>query len=938
MKKYRLFLLWLLGTLLAPQGAFAQDRPEGKVHSVIVDAETRLPIAQAEVRAEGRSGGSINSNTLSTDSLGRFSAAIIGEKGFIEVQALGYHPQIRRFLTMDGIDLNLDTIALRPSEVLLGTAVVNGKARRFITRGDTIIYNPEAFQLKEGAKLEDLLSKLPGVTVKDGKLYWNNKPLRLMMNGQEGIGSNLTMMGQLPAEAIDRIKSYDKASDEERKAGKKDGEEDQVLDIIVKPGFLDKWYGTAQASWWQKGTYMGELRTMRLSTKTPMMLVLNANNKGWIHSTGDLMGTNINGGFAGLEQFGSFSAQHNWTKRQGKESLENFVMLSGTMAHNNSDNYDFRTLKENFQPDGSRTFSLLKHLTNTNNVKPMFRFYSTLRPDSANTYTFKGGVSYTRSRALTTQRNAVFGAHPYDLAGDPLADAFSPSAPPAVRQALITTADENTLTRSDEFNSSLNTEWNHSFRNKDVLTTKLSYNYVHTKETQTDLQHYNYLRGSGREDTHVIRRQPSHKLSLEGEVNYSSWLTKDFQLFTGYSFNYDNHHTRRDYFRLSDLSTYAPDRYFPEDSLAKVRSASASYNRHNDYWRHYLQLRTFWRMGKVELSTNTYGIFHREKMYYAQGRVDTTALRTATRIVPSAKLKWKINAQHVLEASYTYNTKLPDLLSAIDYFDDSDPLMWRRGNSRLGREHAHGPKLNYYFFDNARQRNLNASLSYAKSIHTIVWQYLYDATRGGYTQMPVNMKGGNAWELATTFNQSYGEGFNTSLKLSGKRGNTYGNLATQSPTEIPRMNHLKEWSYSIAPEWSYDGKHFKALVGGTYKYYYYRNSEQINFNNHLSDYALQTKAGYKTDRFEVEGELELTGKHGYAFREMNRVQPVLSLTASHGFFKKRLWVEFEWRDIFKKAKFYSSELTAYDRTEDVYNILTHWIGVTLRYNFGKGGE
>lgn len=74
---------------------------------------------------------------------------------------------------------------------------------------------------------------------RDGKLYWNDKPIRLMMNGRDVFGGN-QIISELPAEVASKLKLYDRKSELARHTGNDDGEEDHVLDIQVKPGFLDK--------------------------------------------------------------------------------------------------------------------------------------------------------------------------------------------------------------------------------------------------------------------------------------------------------------------------------------------------------------------------------------------------------------------------------------------------------------------------------------------------------------------------------------------------------------------------------------------------------------------------------------------------------------------------------------------------------------------------
>lgn len=207
-----------------------------------VDAATGEPLPDLESTAYSRPNeNSLTYRSFTADSLGCFSFSMSGDDCWIEAKYIGYHPRTVHFSAFEGNDtLRLGDIALKPSEVFLRTAVVTARAKRFVMRGDTVVFNPDAFNLSEGARLDELIKQLPGVTEKDGKLFWMDKPVRILVNGEEMFADNTILQERLPAEAVERIKAYNKASKLKEHTGRDDGAEDHVLDIQVKPGFLEK--------------------------------------------------------------------------------------------------------------------------------------------------------------------------------------------------------------------------------------------------------------------------------------------------------------------------------------------------------------------------------------------------------------------------------------------------------------------------------------------------------------------------------------------------------------------------------------------------------------------------------------------------------------------------------------------------------------------------
>lgn len=57
---------------------------------------------------------------------------------------------------------------------------------KFYNRGDTLVYNADAFNLAEGSMLDALIQQLPDVELKDnGNIYVNGKYVEeLLLNGK----------------------------------------------------------------------------------------------------------------------------------------------------------------------------------------------------------------------------------------------------------------------------------------------------------------------------------------------------------------------------------------------------------------------------------------------------------------------------------------------------------------------------------------------------------------------------------------------------------------------------------------------------------------------------------------------------------------------------------------------------------------------------------
>ena len=84
----------------------------------------------------------------------------------------------------------------------LGTAVVSASKVMMVMKGDTIVYNADAFELAEGSMLDALIDQLPGVKLEPGGVITvNGNPVsRLLIDGKDFFqGNPAVALENLPA-------------------------------------------------------------------------------------------------------------------------------------------------------------------------------------------------------------------------------------------------------------------------------------------------------------------------------------------------------------------------------------------------------------------------------------------------------------------------------------------------------------------------------------------------------------------------------------------------------------------------------------------------------------------------------------------------------------------------------------------------------------------
>ncbi len=156
---------------------------------------------------------------------------VVEAKGFEE-----YHCKVE--LEAGKTKLKVPSIYLMPrgKEQQLGEAEVKGTRIKMFYKGDTLIYNADAFNVAQTESLRKLVEQLPGAEMNDGEIKVNGKRVEnLLISGKDFFNGNIqTALDNLPAYIVSRIKVYDKAGQMSELTGKNMHDESYVMDVRLK--------------------------------------------------------------------------------------------------------------------------------------------------------------------------------------------------------------------------------------------------------------------------------------------------------------------------------------------------------------------------------------------------------------------------------------------------------------------------------------------------------------------------------------------------------------------------------------------------------------------------------------------------------------------------------------------------------------------------------
>ena len=240
-----IFSLLLIGSVYAQQPE-GQAPPERKIIGTVIDGSINKPMIGANVQIKTVTDSLLRGTV--TDAQGKFEIVRPNiPQVKVEITFIGYKTISRVHSMREQLDFG--EIVLVEDTQVLGEVLIEGQTPVGEMRGDTTSFNASAFKTKENGMAEDLVRKLPGVTIANGEVQAQGEAVqKILVDGREFFGSDPNIaLRNLPADAIDRVEVLDQKSDQTRLTGFDDGTYTKTINIILredhKSGKFGRVYG-----------------------------------------------------------------------------------------------------------------------------------------------------------------------------------------------------------------------------------------------------------------------------------------------------------------------------------------------------------------------------------------------------------------------------------------------------------------------------------------------------------------------------------------------------------------------------------------------------------------------------------------------------------------------------------------------------------------------
>lgn len=270
--------------------------------------------------------------TSLTDANGEIAFKNIPQGGYmLSIRFVGYEPLNQRVILRENTDLGI--LKLKASSTALKEAKIESQAIRAEILKDTIQFNADAFKVNRDATAEDLVKKMPGVTVENGQVKAQGEEVKkVLVDGKEFFGNDPMMaLRSLPAEIIDRMQIFDRMSEQSQFTRFDDGNTEKTINLTSRRGKANGLFGKVYGGYGTDNRYNGGFSVNAFNGNrriTALGMTNNVNQQNF--SIQDIvgisgMGGRMSGGMGAMMRSGSFNPS-NIRFMPGGDALSNFMV------------------------------------------------------------------------------------------------------------------------------------------------------------------------------------------------------------------------------------------------------------------------------------------------------------------------------------------------------------------------------------------------------------------------------------------------------------------------------------------------------------------------------------------------------------------------------------------------------------------------------------
>lgn len=909
------------------------------VSGTVVEKTTGEAVASATIQLLSLPDSSFVEG-VTTGSMGEFSFKNVKEGEYtMRISFIGY---TTKYVKLDlnaqkKKEVNVGYITMTTDDILLRSAEVTAHAAKVAVSGDSLVYNANAYRVPEGSTLEALVKQLPGAKVdKEGNITINGKKVtKILVDGKEFfLNDKDVAMKNIPTEMIDKLKTYNRKSDLSRVSGIDDGEEETVLDLEVKKGMKNGWFGNVNLGIGTEKRYAERFNVNRFKDDAQVTFLGGANN---VSDMGFGGGGGRWGGWGqeGLRNSKEVGANFATDKPKLETGGSVRYRYNGSDTENTSSTEYFNATLAKFNENHSKEF--------TSNQRVSSNFRLEWKPDTMTNLIFRPNFTYSRNRG---RGNSSSGSY-----GDKL-----------MEMVINTNANHNmSYSTNASFNGEL--QFNRKFNNKGRnLTLRFTGNYDDGRSKQLSAANITFNSQGSDQQNNRYYDTPSRSYGVQGQLTYSEPIGDRTYLQVGYTYDYNySKNDRRAFIYDSDAyqtlsQSMQHNRYninavlkFMDDMkyvLDGTDSVATRLSQFSEYRNYNQTVSLSFRKVRehYNFSAGLDLLPQRSTLNYKyMGYTYPEITRSVFNIAPRINLRWNPNKQTNLHVRYNGRTRQPSMTNLLDIKDDSNPLVITKGNPGLKPSFSHNINAEFDTYNADKQRGYFSWLWFNATRNSIDNKTTYDNQTGVRTTMPMNINGNWMGGGGIGFNTGLGKekAFNIDVDFGGDYSHNVGfyNNASEAEEATDVKSVTKNISLDGGLEFSYRTEQFSASLNGRLTYAHSKNNMNEMGNQNTYDFSYGTELEWTSPwGTSLATDIGMSSRRGYAGRGMNTNELLWNAQVSHSFLKGRaLTVMLEVNDILGQQTNISRNIDALMRSDSRYNAIYQYGMLRVIYKFSIFG-
>ena len=913
-------------------GAMAQKY---HVSGTIIEADTKEVLPQVSVQLLGKDSTRIAATN--TNEKGEFLLKVKAEGEYIVVaRMIGFVPFVRNVQLTAERPTRTMNIGMKPSTKELDELNVSALSRMMTMKDDTLLFSSAALRLPPNASLAALMNQLPGIGIdKDGNMTYQGKVVnQILVDGKPFFGDVNTALANMPTDAVQNVKIYDKTDEEKEYRGELDTDKATVVDLTIKKEYKSKWMANVDLGGGTDKRYVGKVFATNFTDRRRTAVYAQMNNI----CQNQQVDANGNWSYWSDGRFGLFDYRKagmimQWDNGKTNKEAGNLRGNANIDVYHNNMFYNTLNNSENFLGGGNTQYTYAKNITDNREAGVDARANITYNIDSINRLSLNARYGYQNRREDKEGSSSTFHTKPEELEG--MAESLvGNDVSDGLRQKGVNSLNANGNSKSSRHNANFSATYTHLFKKEGrTLNVDASGSITDLYGNGNAWQFYRYFSPNAPTpdlDKRQYNEGNTTNYNLSAGVTYAEPINKYLRFNASYKFS---HSKANEDHGLYDVYTIPEAlRPTPGDSLQYVSDLQNSYYSDSYTNQHRLITRLQGTWDKVESAISPSLNLFTDYLHYDRNGEQYNPSRTHFGLGMYGFVKYKFTQQNYIQLYYNGSSARPSLLELLPIRDTSNPMAETVNNPNLKAGWSNSVSLYSRFFKPKRGDSYTVNAGFSNRTNSVVTTQETDPTTG-YTRYGKTNVNGNydLWLSAYTdqpldtarhwnLNARVYANYSHNIGYVGAMGNSLGLSSVDSygaSANIGLRYRKDIWSVSLS-----------AMYNGDFTRY--GETPQYNQNGHTYEVNLSPQVDLPFG-MKINTQFIYYARSGYADPLMNHPQWILNASISQSFLKsKALTIQLEGTDLLKSRTAEESILLptsrSFSRTDTVLSyVMLHAI-------------